>query len=304
MSSFKQMIQSGEIKRADAMKIRLDDIHEEQGFNLRHEGAELEESITLLANHIHGGGMVPPLEVRPRDDGGVYVVDGHRRRSGYLKAREMGAPIDYISVVAFTGNDADRTLRIMTSAEGRGLSPLETAMGYKRLAAFDWTPDEIATKVGKTRQHVDQLLILASAPSKVHKMVRDGEVSAAVAVDAVRKHGDDAGNVLAGELDKAKAGGKDKVTTGTIKGKALPAKVTSALVESMDAFNDSLPLQARERLAAITSGTLPEGQEVLVSADALLALLNCHQAVIDARAEQKRRAKEKAAKAKQVELTE
>ena len=43
--SFKQMIQAGEVKRADAMKIPLDAIHEEPGFNLRNEGPELEASI-------------------------------------------------------------------------------------------------------------------------------------------------------------------------------------------------------------------------------------------------------------------
>ncbi|MCS7530757.1 hypothetical protein N0609_30970 [Pseudomonas aeruginosa] len=36
--SFKQMIKDGDLKRADAMKARLEDLHEEPGFNLRAEG--------------------------------------------------------------------------------------------------------------------------------------------------------------------------------------------------------------------------------------------------------------------------
>jgi hypothetical protein len=39
MSTFKRMIGDKTIKRADAMKIRLEDIHEEPGFNLRDETA-------------------------------------------------------------------------------------------------------------------------------------------------------------------------------------------------------------------------------------------------------------------------
>lgn len=306
MKSFKQMIQAGEVKRADAMKVQPQDLHEEPGFNLRQEGEELEASIEALKLYILDGGVYPPLEVRPREEGGVWIVDGHRRSRAIKRAIESGAAIEWVNVVAFTGNDADRTLRIMTSAEGRGLSPLETAMGYKKLAAFGWEPDQIAGKVGKTRQHVDQLLILANAPTKVHQLVAAGKVSAAVAVDAVRKHGDEAGNVLDGELGKAKAAGKGKVTAGTIKGKALPPKVINPLVESVDVFSDALPNQARERLATIEKqmegGLLPMGQEVSVPAAALLGLLKCHQDVVDARMDQKRRAKEKAAKAAQTDI--
>ena len=36
--SFKQMIKDGDLKRADAMKARLEDLYEEPGFNLRAEG--------------------------------------------------------------------------------------------------------------------------------------------------------------------------------------------------------------------------------------------------------------------------
>ncbi|MNK29178.1 Chromosome-partitioning protein Spo0J [compost metagenome] len=302
MKSFKQMIQAGEVKRADAMKVQPCDLHEEPGFNLRQEGEELEASIEALKLYILDGGVYPPLEVRPREEGGVWIVDGHRRSRAIKRAIESGAAIEWVNVIAFTGNDADRTLRVITSAEGRGLSPLETAMGYKKLAAFGWEPDQIAGKVGKTRQHVDQLLILANAPTKVHQLVAAGKVSAAVAVDAVRKHGDEAGNVLDGELGKAKAAGKGKVTAGTIKGKALPAKVTQALVDGMDAFTDALEPEAHELMAGVRNGTEPEDVVVEVKASTLAALLACHQDVMDARAEQKRRAKEKAAKAAQAEL--
>lgn len=144
--TFKQMIREGEVKRADAMKVRLDDIHEEPGFNLRIEGEDLEQSINLLAGYILDGGVVPPLEVRPRDEGGVWLVDGHRRRRAYLKARAAGAPIEWIFVVPFTGNDADRVTRIITanSITGPKLKPREVqqltraATGfYQRLSAQD-----------------------------------------------------------------------------------------------------------------------------------------------------------------------
>ncbi|MDQ4172605.1 DUF4406 domain-containing protein [Pseudomonas aeruginosa] len=141
--SFKQMIKDGDLKRADAMKARLEDLHEEPGFNLRAEGEDLEQSIADLADYLHQGGIVPALEVRPREEGGMWVVDGHRRRRAYLKLDAEGRlPRDpngefWVPIVAFAGNDAERVLRVITSQEGRKLSPLELAHGYKRLMDCD-----------------------------------------------------------------------------------------------------------------------------------------------------------------------
>ena len=88
--SFKQMIKDGEVRRADAMKVRLEDLHEEPGFNLRTEGEALEASISALAEFIADGGVIPPLEVRPRYGGGVWLVDGHRRRRALIKLDNAG----------------------------------------------------------------------------------------------------------------------------------------------------------------------------------------------------------------------
>ena len=239
MATFKDLIKTGAVKRADAMQVRLADIHEEPGFNLRAEGDELEASIDALAKHIADGGTYPPLEVRPREEGGVWVVDGHRRRRALERCLVRGVPLAnpkdgavWVHVVAFVGNDADRVARVITSAEGRSLTGLEVAAGLKRLVAFGWTPEQIAKKIGKTDVHVRNLLVLANANSDVLGMVSRNEVSASVAAQVVRKHGDSAGQLLGAELDKAKAAGKAKVMPKAMAPKtpAVSAPVGSALL--------------------------------------------------------------------------
>jgi len=285
--SFKSMIKDGTARRADAMKLRIEDIHEEPGFNLREEGPELEASIAALAEYIAGGGMVPALEVRPREGGGVFVVDGHRRRRAYLmvadRIRDASGEL-WIPIVAFNGNDAERTARIISSAEGRALSPLEIARGYKRLTAFGWTPAEIAAKVGKTRQHVDSLLILANANADVQALVRDGAVAATSAVDAVRKHGERAGGVLGSAVERAKEAGKAKATAGTIKGKPLPRKLVDEVEPLLYRLADS---------ARTTDGT------VTLPAEELGALLEIIAHMREAREKQAQRAQTKAVQASQ-----
>lgn len=232
--SIRQMIKDGEVRRADAIKVRLEDLHEEPGFNLRTEGDALESSINALAQFIADGGVIPALEIRPRDAGGVWVVDGHRRRRALLKLDQAGllprlpSKEDpqilefWVDVRMFEGSDADRVARIISSQENEKLSPLELAEGYKRLKAFGWTVDQIAKKVGKTRQHVEQVVTVGNANSDVQNLVAAGHVSATTAAQVVREHGDGAGKVLDAELQKAQASGKRKVTAGTMKGPTIP----------------------------------------------------------------------------------
>lgn len=307
--SFKQMIKDGEIKRADAMKVRLEDIHEEPGFNLRREGEDLESSIEALCAFILDGGQLPPLEVRPRAEGGVFVVDGHRRSRALRLAVERGYPAAdedgalWVSVVAFTGNDADRVARVITSQEGRKLEPLELAEGYKRLALFGWDAERIAQKVGKTRQHVDQMLVLASANSDVHQLVASGAVAAATAVAVIREHGEGAGKVLGGELEKAQAQGKGKVTAGTMKGPSVPRSLLDDLHQTAKTLHGSFSNDDRVAIDRFHRGEITEGT-VTISLEAAMQVHLILEEAARVVAEKEVKAREKADKARQLELQE
>ncbi|NNJ15534.1 ParB N-terminal domain-containing protein [Pseudomonas putida CSV86] len=251
--SFKQMIKDGEVRRADAMKVQLEDLHEESGFNLRIEGEALEASIDALAEFIANGGQIPALEVRPRAEGGVWIVDGHRRRRALIKLDKAGrlprTPNKddpsileaWVAVTAFEGSDADRVARIISSQENEKLSPLELAEGYKRLRAFGWTVDQIAKKVGKTRQHVEQVVTVGNANTDVQSLVAAGQVSATTAAQVVRAHGDKAGKVLGAELQKAQAKGKTKVTAGTMRGPSISRPKLEAIHAAADALLLAIP---------------------------------------------------------------
>lgn len=319
--SFKQMIADKEIKRADAMKVRLEDIHIEPGFNLRDKdavdenGMTFQESLDALAEHLAEGGQVPPLEVRPRAEGGVWIVEGERRTLAYRQLDAQGrlprTPSKdnpqilefWVSVTPFEGNDADRLARVFTSNTNRKLTDLEKAHGCKRLAAFNWTPEQIAKKIGLTRQRVDQLLELANAPARVQQGVKSGEVSGTVAVELVRKHGDQAGAALEAELDKAKAAGKGKVTAGTMKGATVPRSLlddmhTIATTMHKSFKPDDLVAIERYHRGEITEGT------VEISLEAAMQFHLMLEEAARVLAEKEAKLREKADKAKQLELAQ
>lgn len=241
-NSIRQMLAAKVAKRADAVRVLYEEIHIEPDFNLRLGGSELEESIEALAQHIINGGSYPPLELRVRDAGGMYIVDGHRRHAAIGLALERGAPLEdprdgkvWIPMVLFEGNDADRTARIITSAANKPLTPLEIAEGYKRLRSFGWAPAHIAKKVGKSAEHVQQLLALGDAPAPVREMVTSGKTSASHAAKTARQlGGDQAAKVLEEQFTEAKAQGEDRITPKTIGGGKTSASQARADSKHLD----------------------------------------------------------------------
>lgn len=301
--SFRQKILAKEIKRAHAMQVRYEDLYVEPDFNLRtpidllegeeREAAEADDK--ALFEHIMAGGQVPPLEVRPRPGAGVWIVDGHRRHEQIGKAIAAGAPLQdedgivWIDVVAFVGNDADRTARIISSAKGRHLRPLEVAIGYAKLASFKWDNERIARLDHVSPQWVGKMLTLAHANSDVHALVRSGAVKASTAIDAIAKHGEAAGPFLQAQLDKVRAAGKSKITPSAIHGRALPRKVVSPLISSVDKFMGGLTAKQRVILVDTLEGRVAEGT-ITVNTNDLLDLFQAHGAVETIRAKRAEKA--------------
>lgn len=307
--SFKHLVQTKELKRADALKAKIQDIFEKPGFNWREEGEDLNKSIADLADFIAQGGQVPDLEVATRAEGGVEVVDGHRRRRAFLLLAEtnpaaLAAYADkdgqiWLSIKPFTGTDAERQARVMTSQEGRKLTPVEIAKGYERftLPPLNLGPEDIAKLVHKTRQHVDQMLILAKAGKGVHDLVTGGQVSATTAVNVARKEGGQAESILA---SAAASSEKGKVTGAAMKPWTPPAKSLPELVSILDDLAAKTPKASRVQLAELEVAQKLEGGQVLVPAGVLFDLLRVQEELeyLRDKAETARKAKEQAAKNK------
>lgn len=246
MASFRQMTNDKVIKRADAEKIQYKDLHVEPGFNPEGRMEDDEDGESLF-QYIMSGGRVPDLETRPREDGGVWIVDGHRRHFQIGRAIAAGAPLQdkdglvWISIKQFVGNDIDRVCRIATSNEGKKLTAIQLAEVYKRLTGFGLSTEDIAKRMTRTRSHVEQIMVLANANHDVQSAVRRGEISPSLAISATRANGERAGAVIAEEVKKARAAGKDRVTPAAMKPWAPPAKFSMPIVSNAKRLLDSMP---------------------------------------------------------------
>ena len=220
-----------EVKKNDLYKIDPTVIKEEQGFNLRdYEQPEVKQHIENLTETILNGGYIPPIVVRTDGTGNILLVDGHCRTRAALQAIERGATGLMVSAVNFKGSGADRVELMLRSGEGLKFTPLEVAKGYLRLQRMGLSTADIAKRVGKTANHINQYLNLATANVDVQQMVERGEVAANVAIETVQKHGENAGKVLEQAKEKAAKQGKTKVTAAVVKEWLPPRKNLVSLV--------------------------------------------------------------------------
>ncbi|WP_205690330.1 ParB/RepB/Spo0J family partition protein [Comamonas serinivorans] len=258
MNTYRKMIADKVIKRSDVgQQIRLQDIHVKPGFNKRAHTAAYEAAQVELVEYLAGGGTVPALEVYPRDEGGVWLVEGHRRHDAFTRLAAAGQPVEWILITPFNGNDAERVARIATSNSQLQLAPIERAAVYAQLRAFNWSVEDIAKRVGKTAEHVRSLLQLCDADTDVQELVKAGEVSATVAVQHVRKHGERAGEVLEQKLTQAKAEGKAKVT-GSADAPDFAKALQHPALAGMPGLDKLTPQALAELWAKLPAG-LPKG---------------------------------------------
>ncbi len=305
MASFRQMTNEKVIKRADAEKIQYKDIHIEPGFNPAGRMEDDEDGENLY-QFIMSGGRLPDWEVRPREEGGVWAVDCHRRHYQTGRAIAAGAPLQdkdglvWISIKQFVGNDIDRVCRIATSNEGKKLTALQLANVYKRLAGFGLSADEIAKRMSRTSSHVEQLLLLGNSNHDVQSAVARGEIAPSLAISTARAHGEAAGAVIAAEVLKAKAAGAKRVTAATMRPWAPAARMVSPIVTHAKSLLASLPPDVAAK--ASNAALMPSDGEtvnVTMSARALFLLVQTVEAVEAAREVAEQKARDKAARAKQ-----
>jgi ParB family chromosome partitioning protein len=134
------------------------------------DDAELGE----LAASIRAHGIILPLIVRPRPQGGYLLIAGERRWRAAQRAGLQQVPVvvqDVDSREAF-----ERAL--VENVQRQDLNPLEEAAAFHRLVEeFGLTQDQVAERVGKDRSTIANSLRLLRLPLSVREMVEHKTLS-------------------------------------------------------------------------------------------------------------------------------
>ncbi|CAN5206307.1 hypothetical protein BH18ACT12_BH18ACT12_08170 [soil metagenome] len=145
------------------------------------------EATTGLAASIGRQGVLQPILVRPRSEGGYELIAGERR---WRAARD--AKLKTVPAVVRDADDRDTLLLgLVENVAREDLSPIEEARAFAVvLDEFGLSLGELAEKVGKSKPAVSNRVRLLELPEDVLKMVERGQLSEghARAVLAVPDH--------------------------------------------------------------------------------------------------------------------
>ena len=132
------------------------------------------EAVTGLAESIKAQGLLQPVVLRPRLEGGYELIAGERR---WRAAREAG--LATVPALVREADDRDSLLLALVENVAReDLSPIEEARGYAVLIdEFGLSLGEVAERVGKSKPTVSNRVRLLELPEDVLAMVGRHELS-------------------------------------------------------------------------------------------------------------------------------
>jgi len=146
-------------------------------------------SLQELAASIKSQGIMQPVLVRPIAAGGSIgyeIIAGERR----FRAAQL-AGLDEIPVLVREVDDQNAAaMALIENIQREDLNPLEEAQGIARLISeFDFTHEQAANAVGRSRSAVSNLLRLVNLAQPVQTMLMAGDIDmgharALLAVDA------------------------------------------------------------------------------------------------------------------------
>jgi ParB family transcriptional regulator, chromosome partitioning protein len=151
--------------------VPLDQIHP----NPRQPRKRFEHEATAgLADSLRTQGLIQPVVLRPRLEGGYELIAGERR---WRAAREAGLA-DVPAVIREADDRETLLIGLVENVARENLSPVEEARGYALLLdEFELTLGDVSERVGRSKPAISNKLRLLDLPDDVLAMVERGELT-------------------------------------------------------------------------------------------------------------------------------
>ncbi len=131
-------------------------------------------ALNELAESIKTYGIVQPIIVN-ENKGRYLIVAGERR----FRAGKIAGLKKIPAIVRSYSNREIKEIALLENIQREDLNPIEYAKAVKELMnEYDWTQDEIADKLGKSRSNIANVVRLLSLCPAVVSLVESGKLSA------------------------------------------------------------------------------------------------------------------------------
>lgn len=186
-----------------------------------------DSALAELSESIKRHGVITPLIVTPTDDGKYMIIAGERR----YRAAKLAGLLTVPACVRDYTDEQVAEISIIENIQREDLNPMEFAFAVKDLIDnYGYTQEEAATRLGKARPTIANLLRLIDLSEPVRALVKSGRLSAGharclvVVTDPVK------------QLELAEKGCDDKMSVREfekfVKKAISPAKVVQPMTQS------------------------------------------------------------------------
>lgn len=191
-------IQGSEFQRVPIEFLRANPYQPRKSFN--------EEDLHDLTNSVREKGILQPILIRRvGPDADQYeIVAGERRWRAAQQAGLAEVPV----VIKDLSDNETLEIALIENVQRADLNSIEEAAGYQRLIEqFDYTQEQLAKLISKSRSHVANTLRLLTLPTKVQDMVSGGQLTAghARALVSAEKPEEVAAKIVAQQLNVRQA---------------------------------------------------------------------------------------------------
>ncbi|HQF57118.1 MAG TPA: ParB/RepB/Spo0J family partition protein [Candidatus Magasanikbacteria bacterium] len=131
---------------------------------------ELEDLVSSIKKH----GILQPLVITEKADGGYELIAGERR----LRASQIAGLATVPAIIRSVSQQEKLELALIENIQRQNLNAIEEAFAYRRLIdEFNLTQEKVAEQVGKARSTIANLVRLLDLPEIVQKALVDKKIS-------------------------------------------------------------------------------------------------------------------------------
>lgn len=132
------------------------------------------QAIEELSRSVAADGVLQPLVVRVRPEGGFELIAGERR----LRASRMANLEEIPVIIREIDNDRMLSLALTENLQREDLNPIELARAYQALQeSFDWTQEQLAENVQKKRSSVANTLRFLELERDIQQSLMERKIS-------------------------------------------------------------------------------------------------------------------------------
>lgn len=164
-SSILETTKESDIREIPVDEIRTNPYQPRKTFN--------QEALEELAESIKNYGVFQPIIVKPSIKG-YDLVAGERR----LRASKMAGLSTIPAIVKEFSDEMMREIALLENLQRENLSAIELAWAYKGIIdSMHIRQEDLASKLGKSRSHITNMIGLLRLPEDVQSMILDNKLS-------------------------------------------------------------------------------------------------------------------------------